>query len=1095
MRNRESHSPELRHNLLQWEQPVLFLQRIFRVYPNEVKLLLWVTLIQLVMRVSSILVNNYAQTAFLKRFGVGYLPTIFMVEAILTFFFTSIVGLFMDRFRTLRVFTGLLLFFAMTMLAIRVMVPLNLLLIYPALYILRSQAVEVLPILYWDILSDLFTTQQSKRLFSLITAGGIFGTTLGSLMTGTVARWVGVDNVLLVFVGGMLFTVLLNENTERVIGSPIEPRKDGKKTKAKGSFRDNLKEVYAFSKQSLLFKYMVLIIAIPNIVLPILTYQFNVVVDLTYSTEQATLHFFGIFRGISNAVMFGILLFSGRFITHLGVPTSLLIHPVNYLIALLGLLFRFDIISAVYARFSVDTVKTALNLPARAVLYNFFPSHVRGLVRVFLRGTVVRLSDLTGSGLLMLIKPLISANLLSLLAAPLVLIWTILSFSLKKKYPSMLIQTLTDGQIDWKRLEDTEFKALLGDHGAIRTLQRGLGDENPEIATLCGELLTQIAPAGSAKLLIEALPGRPPPCQKALLDLLEKADAPEIMEKLLQTAREAPPETLVHLIPTLARLDAQASLPIMYEMAEHPYQEVRYQALTGLCLSKDTDAIATFRERIQQLLEADSGDSQTAVKALGKTGDPAFTDVLLQWAAREDPEMRALGLCGLGKMKHDEALRMALVAVKESDQQVRRAALSVLTAFLDETPLELWIRLLGDEDAEVRQEAARAVRLQGEAVVPELLRALGSSHYILRDQIISLLAETNVPAVEISQFVHRELERAYRNLTAANALQADDRGRAMWLLRTHLLEKNSGSLDIILRVLAFSEFEESARVILKAVRSANRKELDNAIELLETSLHPGIRKLLIPLLMDIPIEEKLKVGQKKFALGFASPLSPKSVLLNLLENDDDPVSQALALYAWEETVRETLAHETLREKLQSENPLVRDAANRLLPSEKVDLTPGMDLPSSIGLIDKVLFIRKVPLFANLRLLDLTALAGITKLRHFGAGGVVVNEGDPGHEFFLILQGRLAVIKGLGTQREKFLENVMEEAFFGEMALIDRKPRSASVVAESEVDLLVMMGADFYKIMEENPTIAINICRELGQRIRNLQNLLQAASVG
>jgi len=318
-----------RHSLFHLEQPIQFLRRTFRVYPGEVKLLVWVTIIQMIMRVSSILMSNFAQTAFLKRYGVEALPTVFVLEAVLTLFFASAVGLLMDRHRTTRVFTGLFLFFAVSIAIIRGLLPLGHPIVYPILYILKSQAVEILPILYWDILSDMFTTQQSKRLYTLITAGGVLGTTLGSLLTGAVATWVGADNVLVIFSCGMCLAALLNEFTERIVGAPLEPRTDRRKKSKGGAFRENVRDVMGYAKRSPLLVYMILIIAIPNMLLPIITYQFNVVVDAYYGTERETLQFFGIFRGISNAAMFILLLFSGRFITRFGIPTSLLFHPIN----------------------------------------------------------------------------------------------------------------------------------------------------------------------------------------------------------------------------------------------------------------------------------------------------------------------------------------------------------------------------------------------------------------------------------------------------------------------------------------------------------------------------------------------------------------------------------------------------------------------------------------------------------------------------------------------------------------------------------------------------------------------------------------------
>lgn len=195
--------PTRHHNLMPWGQPVIFIQKALRVYPNELKLLLWVTAIQVIMSSSAIQINNFAQSAFLKRFGVDSLPFVFLVEAIVTLFFSGLVGIFLERYRNVRVFTVVLLYFGVCIALIRLLLPLELAWIYPVLYILKSQSVAILPILYWDILSDLFTTQQSKRLFTLVTAGGVLGTTVGSLMTGRLARWVGLNNLLLIFVVGM----------------------------------------------------------------------------------------------------------------------------------------------------------------------------------------------------------------------------------------------------------------------------------------------------------------------------------------------------------------------------------------------------------------------------------------------------------------------------------------------------------------------------------------------------------------------------------------------------------------------------------------------------------------------------------------------------------------------------------------------------------------------------------------------------------------------------------------------------------------------------------------------------------------------------
>ena len=884
-----------RHSLLQTGQdPAFFVQRMLRVYPEEVKLLVWVTAIQLVMSLSSILLNNFAQTAFLKRYGVGSLPTVFLIEAVLTFCFANAVGFLMNRFSTVRVFTGLFLFFAVSVGLMRGLLPLGMPLIYPVLYILKSQAVEILPILYWDILSDLFTTQQSKRLYTLITAGGVLGTTLGSLMTGKVAHWVGTDNVLLIFVGGMALASLLNELTERVAGTPIEPRTERDKGRLEGSIRENLSRFIHFSKTSPLLKYMIVIIAIPNILLPILTYQFNVVVDAHFATEEATLHFFGTFRGVSNALMFLLLLFSSHFITRWGVATSLLFHPINYLIAFASLFFRFDFFSGTYARFSTEILKTTLNNPARAILYNFFPEQIRSLVRVFLRGTVIRVADFAGSSFLMLIKGIMEPRLLSLVAAPLSLIWIITSMKIKKAYSTLLMQSLMEEHTDWRRLEDVDFRLLLNDKQVLERLKQALSDPNPDIVVTSGEIVARAAPAGWPKWIVQALPGKPAEAQRKLLDLLTAENAKNVVEELVQMARKAP-DNLVCLLETLSRLDPKASLTVMEKFLDHRDPRVRVEALAGLYLSHLPEAQTTFRQRIQDLLGEGTSAVRIAVEVLGKAGDPFFSEILLEHARGEDAELKAWALCGLGKMKHEEAMRIALSGIAGFSTQVREAALQVLRTSKEETPLEVWIRLLGDRDPEFRNEASVAIRSRGEATMQDLLPVLASPSRVARNEALSIISALGFPRAELFQFMVKRLAEPYRYAAYVRTLQKIEKGKALPLLIDHLLERNNESLGLVLRVLGVMEFGDRRDIILTAIQSGNRRDIDNAIEALETSLHPKIREILIPLLEENPSDEKMALIGKRLGIAALAD-TPKRIFLELLK-EEDLVVQALVVYA------------------------------------------------------------------------------------------------------------------------------------------------------------------------------------------------------
>jgi hypothetical protein len=402
--------------------------------------------------------------------------------------------------------------------------------------------------------------------------------------------------------------------------------------------------------------------------------------------------------------------------------------------------------------------------------------------------------------------------------------------------------------------------------------------------------------------------------------------------------------------------------------------------------------------------------------------------------------------------------------------------------------LDLLICLLGDEDPKIREKASLAIREQGNGVVQSLLPALALPSRALRNEILSILNDIGPPPAEFSKFVFRELEKAYRNLAYVGALKGSEDGDAILLLKEHLLEEKEDILEVVLRVMGILELGDWMKVILKAIQSRDRADMDNAIEVLETSLHSDIRKILIPLLDERPLEEKLTVGNKKLDINLPFGETPEKVLLRLLEHDD-PFTQALALYALGEAPVSGDVKNAVSGYLAVENEIVKEAAYWALKEPKVG-TPFQQ-PSQVNpnLVERVQSIRSIPIFGNFRVQELIAIAIKTIAKRLAKGEIAVREGDPGDALYLVLHGELAVIKGMGTGQEIILGRIGKDGFFGEMALIDSEPRSATVMAESATVLLVFGAEDFIKLIKEYPIMPLNISKLFAQRIRLLQKRL------
>ena len=129
--------------------------------------------------------------------------------------------------------------------------------------------------------------------------------------------------------------------------------------------------------------------------------------------------------------------------------------------------------------------------------------------------------------------------------------------------------------------------------------------------------------------------------------------------------------------------------------------------------------------------------------------------------------------------------------------------------------------------------------------------------------------------------------------------------------------------------------------------------------------------------------------------------------------------------------------------------------------------------------EKVRLLASVPLFSELSRRELEAVAGAAKEVTHAAGDVLARQGDRGVGFFLITDGTANVTVG-DHQRARLGPG----DYFGEIALLDEGPRSATVTAASDIKMLGLTAWVFKGLVEQNPSIALKLLKVLAQRIRD-----------
>jgi CRP-like cAMP-binding protein len=119
---------------------------------------------------------------------------------------------------------------------------------------------------------------------------------------------------------------------------------------------------------------------------------------------------------------------------------------------------------------------------------------------------------------------------------------------------------------------------------------------------------------------------------------------------------------------------------------------------------------------------------------------------------------------------------------------------------------------------------------------------------------------------------------------------------------------------------------------------------------------------------------------------------------------------------------------------------------------------------------------KVPLFTGCSKIDLRKIAAIADELDFRQGKVLTQQGVPGREFFVVLEGSVDVVRD-----DVRVNSLGPGDFFGEMGLISQRPRSATITTTSPVRALIITETNFKRLLRENSSISMKVLEAVAER--------------
>jgi len=469
------------------------------------------------------------------------------------------------------------------------------------------------------------------------------------------------------------------------------------------------------------------------------------------------------------------------------------------------------------------------------------------------------------------------------------------------------------------------------------------------------------------------------------------------------------------------------------------------------------------------LIDPDATVRAAAIDAAARTVPDAVVRHVDRLAADPHPAVRAslaVALSEMGRPDDATALMASLLSAAASGDRVAGLrALGRIEAIdppLDDGP-DFAAAALADEATPVRRAAAAVI--QARPVVPDSVIALlaGGSPETSEAVLWALDGHAAQARGAVLTWARGRVARAtdlQRRVRALDGAPAGD--GALAFLAAILARRQREILHRLLTGLAVLDAPEAAGLIRRSLGSDDADVRAQAIEAIDSIGDAELRRAIVSLL--------------ERPTGDARP--NEDGVLGDLTSDPDQWIRVIALRARAERNAE---ESTIREQARiGPDPIVRDA---LIGFEEGGLLRMPDATHILGEIDRMLFLRRVPLFAELAPEDLQRLAMTCVERLYGADEVVVSEGEIGSELVLIVEGSVRVVHVEAEGTERLLRRYDAGDHFGELAVLREAPRAATVIAEPPgIRGLVIGGEGLTAILRERPDAAMAMLATLATRI-------------
>ncbi len=940
--------------------------------------------------------------------------------------------------------------------------------------VLFRVVITMLVVGFWGFAGRLFTLGQSKRLFGTISAGGAISVMIGSFLVPVLVRLIGTENlflVMLVCVFICLACVYVVQRDYRAALAPSDVR-----------LADDAKTVAASSWRSLLSNRYVQLI----ILLYILAWTSNYILDYTFLAQLQT-HFLSAPEQIAGfiGIMFGLVqlttmllkvFVSGRLLMRFGLRFGLLALPIIFTLGMalasaVGvipeavLLFFWAVIAT---KWSEEVLRESFNEPSTRILYQPLPPAQRAPTLALVEGNGYPITALIAGVVLVLfvVTETYTPQRMTLLMLVLGLAWIITAIYTYRHYIVALGRALITRELGLVPVQ-------VGDP---ETIQRLVGlidspraDEVVYAMSMLESFDTPTARQHWPRLLTNASADVRAYALNRLAD--DRISLPT--DTLMALANDDPaPEVRGAALRAYCALTGAESVDKVEPFLKSDQPEIIRGALDGLLRYGGQPAMRSGGQKLNALLAStNSAERVLAAEVIGDLGAINDYTPLARLLLDADDDVKRAALTAAGKVRNSSMWPLVIGTL--ADSALRPAAINALSASGGEALPEINRVIWADKTSrETRLRLLKAcARIGDETVIAMLRPHMNWPDRGVRLAILNALSACNyqVPGKSVEAVVPpllREATEAALLLSDLILFQDDDRAE---LLRSALEAELDDVRERELLILTFLYDRNAIFSVRDGMRRGDAHK-SYAAELIDVTIDISLRRYVQPLFSQEPNSLRLR------QLEAVAPAPETRVATRLWDLAEDVNGgswlRAVAIDAVSQIVLDGDV-QRLEALAASSDPLVRETATRavgrLLQREE---------PNMLSTIEKVIILKTVPLFSSIPNAVLSQLAAIVIEERYTPGQTIIRKGDEGRSMYIIVTGRARAHDDQIT-----FNQLTDRDVFGEMAVLDPEPRSASITAETDMVVFRLDRSPFYEVMSDYPDISRAVISTLIERLR------------